>query len=126
MLDEDERKHLFDLAGADPASAGVALALKQPDTGFLQAIVDQLRYPSYVTSEGTDVIAWNRAAELVIADFGSLPAGERYMMNIMFFDTDYRARLLNWESYARYNTAVLRAKLDHYKDNPLFMERFER
>ncbi|MEF2966590.1 helix-turn-helix transcriptional regulator [Paenibacillus sp. M1] len=125
-LDEDEQRHLFDLANADPASAGVVPNSGRPDAGFLQAIVDQLHYPSFVTDEGTDVIAWNRAAELIIADFGSLPKSERYMMNIMFCNSDYRQRLVNWEGFARYTTATLRANLDRYKDNPLYMERVER
>ncbi|NHN32223.1 helix-turn-helix transcriptional regulator [Paenibacillus agricola] len=126
MLDEDEQKHLFDLANVDPSSAGVVLNSGRSDFGFLQTLVDQLHYPSYVTDEGTDVIAWNRAAELIIADFSSLPKSERYMMNIMFFNSDYRQRLVNWEGFARYTTAMLRANLDRYKDNPLYMERFER
>lgn len=125
-LDVDERKHLFDLANVDPASAGVVLSSEGPDTGFLQKIVDQLNYPSFVTNEGTDIIAWNRAAELVIADFGKLAQSERHMMNIMFFYPEYRQRLVNWEGFARYSTAMLRANLDRYKENPLYMERFER
>ncbi|MFD2379780.1 helix-turn-helix transcriptional regulator [Paenibacillus xanthanilyticus] len=125
-LDEDEQKHLFDLANVDPGSVGVVLNNGGSDTGFLQSIVDQLHYPSLVTNEGTDVIAWNRAAELIIADFGSLPKSERYMMNIMFCNSDYRQRLVNWEGYARYSAGMLRASLDRYKDNPLFMQRFER
>lgn len=125
-LDEDEQKHLFDLANVDPASAGAVLNSERSDTGFLQTIVDQLHYPSFVTDEGTDVIAWNRAAELIIADFSSLPISERNMMNIMFFNTDYRQRLVDWEGFARYMTAIVRANLERYKDNPLYMERFER
>ncbi|MEK3976695.1 helix-turn-helix transcriptional regulator [Psychrobacillus sp. FSL K6-1267] len=125
-LDEDEQKHLFDLANVDPASAGAVLNSERSDTGFLQTIVDQLHYPSFVTDEGTDIIAWNRAAELIIADFGSLPISERNMMNIMFFNTDYRQRLVDWEGFARYMTAMVRANLERYKDNPLYMERFER
>ncbi|RUS46456.1 helix-turn-helix transcriptional regulator [Cohnella sp. AR92] len=125
-LDEDEQKHLFDLANVDPASAGAVLNNERSDTGFLQTIVNQLHYPSFVTDEGTDVIAWNRAAELIIADFGSLPISERNMMSLMFFNSDYRQRLVNWEEFARYTTATVRANIDRYKDNPLYMERFER
>lgn len=125
-LDEDEQKYLFDLANAAPESAGVVQINEGPDIGFLQSIVDQLYYPSFVTDEGTDVIVWNRAAELIVADFGSLPKNERYMMRIMFCNPDYRQRLVNWEGYARYTTAMLRANLDRYKDNPLYMERIER
>ena len=125
-LDEDERKHLFELANVDPAIAGAAPSRRRPDAGFLQAIVDQLRYPSFVTDEATDLIAWNRSAELIVADFGSMPESERYMMNIMFTHADYRRKLVNWEAYARYSTAMLRATLDRYKHNPLYMERFEK
>ena len=127
MLDQDEQKHLFDLANIDPASTGVVPNNGgRPDTGFLQSIVEQLHYPSFVTDEGTDVIAWNRAAELIIADFGSLPKNERYMLNVMFFHSDSRQRLVNWEGFARYATAMVRANLGRYKDNPLYMERLER
>jgi transcriptional regulator with XRE-family HTH domain len=126
QLDVDEQRHLFDLANVDPASAGTVPNSEGQDTGFLQKIVDQLYYPSFITDEGTDVIAWNRAAELIIADFGSLPESERYMMNMMFFNPDYRKRLVNWEGFARYSTALLRANLDRYKDNSLYMQRLER
>ncbi|MFB5268291.1 helix-turn-helix transcriptional regulator [Paenibacillus enshidis] len=126
QLDEDEQKHLFDLANVDPASAGAELNSGESDTGFLQNIVDQLHYPSFITDAGTDVIVWNRAAELIVADFGSLPESERYMINITFLHPDYRERLVNWEGFARYTAAVMRAGFDRYKENPLYMERFER
>jgi len=126
QLDEDEQKHLFDLANVDPASAGTLPNSGGSDTGFLQKIVDQLHYPSFITDEGTDVIVWNRAAELIIADFGNMPENERYMLNIMFFKPDYRNKLVNWEGFARYSVAVLRASFERYKDNPLYMERLER
>ncbi|MDP4096364.1 helix-turn-helix transcriptional regulator [Paenibacillus sp. P96] len=125
LLNEDEQKHLFDLANIGPGSTGTVLS-SRPDTVFLQNIVDQLHYPSFVTDEGTDVIAWNRAAELIITDFGSLPENERYMMNVIFLDPDYRKKLENWEDFARYSAAILRANFDIYKNNPLYMERFER
>ncbi|MFB5761342.1 helix-turn-helix transcriptional regulator [Paenibacillus medicaginis] len=126
QLDEDEQKHLFDLANVDPVSAGAELNSGEPDIGFLQNIVDQLHYPSFITDTGTDVIVWNRAAELIVADFGSLPESERYMINIMFLHPEYRERLVNWEGAARYSVAVMRAGFDRYKENLLYMERFER
>ncbi|OZB95450.1 helix-turn-helix transcriptional regulator [Paenibacillus sp. XY044] len=126
QLDVDEQKHLFDLANVDPASAGTTPSSEGPDRRILQKIVDQLQYPSFITDEGTDVIAWNRAAELIIADFGNMPENERYMLNIIFFKEDYRSRLVNWEGFARYAAAVLRASFDRSKDNPLYKERLER
>lgn len=126
QLDEDERTHLFDLANVDPASINALPDRPQRDTDFLQSTVDQLSYPSFITDEGTDLVAWNRAAELVIADFGRMPKAERYMLNVTFFSPEYRERLVNWESFARYSAAILRASLDRYKDNPLYVARLER
>ncbi|WP_260405246.1 helix-turn-helix transcriptional regulator [Paenibacillus sp. 598K] len=126
QLNDDEQKHLFDLANIDMASVVTAPNNGGPNTEVLQKIVDQLHYPSFITDEGTDVIVWNRAAELIVADFGSLPDNERNMMEIMFLKPDYRNRLLNWEAAARYSVALLRAGFDDYKNNPLYMERFER
>ncbi|MFB9326639.1 helix-turn-helix domain-containing protein [Paenibacillus aurantiacus] len=106
QLDEDEQKHLFDLANVDATSAVTATNSGGPDTGILQRIVDQLHYPSFITDEGTDVIVWNRAAELIVADFGSLPDHERNMMNIMFLASDYRSRLVNCIRY-RHGGAII-------------------
>ncbi|WP_230493891.1 MULTISPECIES: helix-turn-helix transcriptional regulator [Paenibacillus] len=126
QLDDDEQKHLFDLANVDKTSVVTVPNSEGPNTRVLQQIVDQLHYPSFITDEGTDVIVWNRAAELIVANFGSLPDNERNMMDIMFLKPDYRNRLVNWEGAARYSVAVLRAGFDLYKNNPLYMERFER
>lgn len=125
QLDEDERKHLFDLASLDPSSSYMLPKPEQHDTGFLQSLVNQLQYPSFIANEVADVIAWNRGAELVIADFGRLPENERNMVTLLFLDPEYPKRLVNWDEYARYLTALIRASFDRYKDNPRYMERFE-
>lgn len=126
QLDADERKHLFDLAAPDPVRHHIAPKPEQPDTVLLHNLVNQLRYPSFIANEVADVIVWNRGAELVIADFGHLPANERNMGTLLFLDPEYPKRLVNWEDYARYITALIRASFDHHKDNPMYMERFER
>lgn len=46
QLDEDEQKHLFDLANVDVASVVTVPNSEGPDTRVLQQIVDQLHYPS--------------------------------------------------------------------------------
>ncbi|SEU09248.1 helix-turn-helix transcriptional regulator [Paenibacillus sp. NFR01] len=125
QLDGDEQKHLFNLANLDPVRHHLTPKPEQPDTVLLQNLVDQLRYPSYIANELADVIVWNRGAELVIADFGHLPANERNMGTLLFLDPEYPKRLVNWEDYARYMTALIRASFDFYKENPMYMERFE-
>jgi transcriptional regulator with XRE-family HTH domain len=127
QLSEPEQKHLFDLANVDPAGVYGVWSEPRAERGFLQKLVEQLSYPSFISSEDTGaVVAWNRAAKLVVADFGSLPELERNMVYLIFQHPDYRRRLENWEEFARYSAAFLRANFDRYKDNPLFIERFER
>jgi transcriptional regulator with XRE-family HTH domain len=126
-LNGDELKHLFDLANADKASAGKPRSEEGVDGIVLKKLVNQLRYPSFVSNEETGVIvAWNRSAELVIADFGRIPEEERDLIHLIFLNLEYRRRLENWEAVARYSTAFMRANFDRYKENPVFMRRFER
>ncbi|MFS0725204.1 helix-turn-helix domain-containing protein [Paenibacillus sp. 1P07SE] len=124
QLDADERKHLFDLARPTPVYS--ESSFEHHDSEFLQNLVNQLRYPSFIANEVADVIVWNQGAELVIADFGRLPANERNMMTLLFLDPEYPRRLVNWEAFARYMTGLIRASFERYRDNPMYMERFER
>ncbi|WP_379138705.1 helix-turn-helix domain-containing protein [Paenibacillus sp. sgz500958] len=125
QLDADERKHLFDLAAPDPISFSMPQRSDTPDTGFLQNLVDQMRYPSFITNEFADMIVWNRGAELVVADFGRLPESERNMVTLLFLDPEHPKRLVNWEEFARHMTALIRAGFDSNKNNPMYLERFE-
>ncbi|MCT1402953.1 helix-turn-helix transcriptional regulator [Paenibacillus sp. p3-SID867] len=126
QLDADERKHLFDLAAPSQVSFSMTQRPEKPDTGLLQNLVDQMRYPSFIANEVADMIVWNRGAELVVADFGRLPESERNMVTLLFLDPEYPKRLVNWEEFARYMTALIRAGFDSNKDNPQYMERYER
>ncbi|WP_168120788.1 helix-turn-helix transcriptional regulator [Paenibacillus sp. HB172176] len=126
QLDADERKHLFDLAAPDPVHSSIIPRSSEPDTTFLQNLVNQLRYPSFIANEFADIIVWNRGAELIVADFVQLPEDERNMVLLLFLDPEYPKRLVNWEEFARYMTALIRAGFDHYTDNPVYMERYER
>lgn len=125
-LNEDERRHLFDLAKVDPVRAEAAPEPAKHDIQLLQNLVDQLRYPSFIANGVGDTIVWNRGAERVVADFARLPEYERNMVTLLFLDPEYRKRLANWEDFARYMTALIRAGFELNKENPLYMERFAR
>src|SRR5690606_33115195 len=99
QLSEDELQHAFDLVQTDTETAVSGRSGRDVDRLILQKLVDQLRYPSFISNEETGVIeAWNRSAELVIADFGRLPEEERNIVHLIFLNPDYRLRLENWES----------------------------
>ncbi|NGZ76489.1 MmyB family transcriptional regulator [Saccharibacillus alkalitolerans] len=125
QLDESEHKYLFDLTEPKPAASSAPPENKRTDSRVLQRWVDQMRYRSFITSEGTDLLAWNQSAKLIVADFSRLPEGERYMLNTTFLDSDYRERLVNWEDFARYSEAWVRTHMEQVRQNPVHMERFE-
>lgn len=123
----DELQHVFDLANPEAAGAGNRRSEKGVDGSVLQKLVNQFRYPSFISNEDTGVItAWNRSAELVIADFGRIPEEERNLVHLIFLNPDYQRRLENWEALARYSAAFMRANFERYKENPVFMGRIER
>ncbi|QWU13831.1 Transcriptional regulator, contains XRE-family HTH domain [Paenibacillus sophorae] len=123
-LDKDEQLHLYALSEMNTWQADeIAEAV---DSRSLYAIVEQLKYPSFITNEKSDVLAWNRAAEIVISDFASWPADDRYIMNIMFSDLKYRERMVNWDAFASYSVAVFRGICDRHPDQSEYRDRVDR
>lgn len=125
-LNRDEKRHLFELAGINPLIADGPTTDVKSELSFLQKMLDQLYYPSIVTNEVSDIVAWNRAAELVVADFSNMPESERYMMNPLYFSDEYRVKLVNWEDLVRCSVAIMRASMDRFKENSLYASRVER
>jgi hypothetical protein len=56
-----------------------------------------------------DVVAWNRAAAVLLTDYGQLPPGERNIIKLIFLNARTRARQPDWEAVARSVVAVFRA-----------------
>ena len=57
----------------------------------MKKIIDQLAYPSHITNERTEVLAWNKAAQEILFDFSSIPVQERYFIRLLFEDTEMRS-----------------------------------
>jgi transcriptional regulator with XRE-family HTH domain len=108
MLTEVEREHLFLLGlGRRPdvryrATEGVSLRL--------QRVLDSLELsPALIKTPTWDVVAWNRAAAVVLTDYGALPPGERNILRLMFGNARVRAAQTDWEGVARFVVAAFRA-----------------
>ncbi len=108
MLTDVEREHIFLLAlGRAPevhyrAAAGV--------TPRLQRVLNSLELsPAYVKTSTWDIVAWNRAASVVLADYGALAAEERNSLRLVFCNPRIRAAMPNWDSDARFVVAAFRA-----------------
>jgi hypothetical protein len=75
----------------------------------LQCVLDALEFcPALVKNSIWDVIAWNRAATAVLADYGAMPRERRNGLRLIFTDSRVRASP-DWEASARFMVAVFRA-----------------
>jgi hypothetical protein len=55
-----------------------------------------------------EVVAWNRAATVMLIDYGSLPPGQRNILRFIFLDPRVRAAQYDWESVARFVVGAFR------------------
>jgi transcriptional regulator with XRE-family HTH domain len=108
MLTEVEREHLFLLGLGRPPE----LRYRQADgvSPRLQRVLDALNpSPAMIKTLTWDVVAWNKAATLVLADYGAVPPEERNILRRIFCDPRSRAANFDWEGVARFVVAAFRA-----------------
>lgn len=74
-LTDDERDHLFHLAGASPPRPGHIVSTPRASTlRLLDRITD---LPAVLLDAKSDVLAWNALAAALLGDFSAWPAGQR-------------------------------------------------
>ena len=108
LLSDSEREHLFMLGLGHPPQVKYAPADGIPPR--LQRLLDSLEIsPAIIKTATWDVVGWNRAAAVVLTDYGSLPATERNILRLVFCDPRVRASQDDWDSVARFVVAAFRA-----------------
>jgi transcriptional regulator with XRE-family HTH domain len=107
MLTDGEREHLFLLGlGRLPE---VRYRKNDGVTPRLQRILDALDpSPALIRTATWDVVAWNRGATVMLADYASLPSERRNILRIIFLDPRARAVQYDWESVARFVVGAFR------------------
>ncbi len=101
MLTDVEREHLFLLGLGRPPEA----RYRKNDgvTPRLQRVLDALDpSPAVIRTAIWDIVAWNRAATVMLMDYGSLPPEQRNVLRFIFLDPRARAAQYDWESVARF------------------------
>ncbi|MBZ9854109.1 helix-turn-helix transcriptional regulator [Mesorhizobium sp. CA13] len=108
MLTEAEREHLFMLGlGRPPEVRYIGAEGISPR---LQRLLDTLEAsPALVRTATWDVVAWNRAAQVVLTDYSALPAYQRNILRFMFRSPAIREKQHDWESLARFVVGAFRA-----------------
>ena len=109
MLTEPEREHLHLLAfghppGPQKARAGDAI------TPRLQRVLDAMEGSAALIRTATwDVLAWNRAATMLLTDYSKLAPEQRNVLRMLFSDSAAKAAQADWRQVARYVVAAFRA-----------------
>ncbi|WP_292335398.1 helix-turn-helix transcriptional regulator [Mesorhizobium sp.] len=108
LLTEAEREHLFMLGLGRPPEVRYTGA--EGVSPRLQRLIDTLdASPAIVRTATWDVVAWNRAARVVLTDYSALPEGERNILRFMFHSPHIRARQHDWQNLARFVVGSFRA-----------------
>src|SRR3954451_13702489 len=107
MLTDVEREHLFLLGLGRPPE--VRYQRNEGVTPRLQRVLDALEpSPALIRTATWDVVAWNRAATVMLTDYGSLPPEQRNVLRFIFLDPRVRAAQYDWESVARFVVGAFR------------------
>ena len=108
MLTEPEREHLYMLGLGRPPEARY-----QPIDGItprLQRVLDGMALSAAIIKTVMwDVVGWNRAAALLLTDYGKLPREGRNILRLMFASDHVRSRNEDWDSIARFVVGAFRA-----------------
>ena len=110
LLTDVEREHLFLLALGRPPE--VRYRAVEGVTPRLQRVLDAWPFtPAIVRTVTWDVVAWNRAASVLLTDYESIPAPQRNVLRLIFLNSRVRASQLEWESVARFVVAAFRMEV---------------
>jgi transcriptional regulator with XRE-family HTH domain len=108
MLTEPERDHLHILAFGHPPEQ--RYQQRESITPRLQHVLDAMPFsPAIIRTATWDVVAWNKAATIVLTDYAKLPKDQRNILRRMFSDERVRAAQDDWRNVARYVVGAFRA-----------------
>ncbi len=117
-LSDDERDHLFNLAGSAPPRPGhIVVTPRSATLRLLDRITD---LPALLIDAKGDILAWNGLATALLGDFSAWPPGERNVTWQRFLGTGGRVAIDPEDAPREEATAVasLRAVAARYPDDP--------
>lgn len=122
-LTAGEQRQLQDLRTGAPRRPHSILT----ETGEeVQELVDVLDpNPTYAMGARWDLLHWNRAAELLFANWHRRPQEEHNMLWFYLCDPYARRLYVDWESEARNQVAHFRESYSQYGHDPSFMDLLE-
>jgi len=117
-LDAAGRAHLGDLIGLTAAPARRrARGVQRVRPGLYQLLDTLDGQPALILGCRTDVLAANRMAKALFADFDQMPATRRNYARWMFLDEDARSLFVDWPDQARAAVESLRFEVGRAPDD---------
>ncbi|RDG34565.1 MmyB family transcriptional regulator [Streptomyces corynorhini] len=74
--------------------------------------------PAYLVGRGGAILAWNRLAVTIFADFAAIPAEHRTVGRLVFTDSHARRLYVDWEAKAREAVSYLRTETGKRPHDP--------
>ncbi len=124
LLDKQERIHLYRLAN-QPLPADIPEQLERVNP-ILQHVLDSLALcPSFIADQRWNVVAWNKAACILLGDFEKMNSLQRNVVWAMFTDGYFKRLYHNWEFYAKSLLGRFRLTCGKYIEDPWLVEFIE-
>jgi len=115
QLDDLEREHLRKLVAPEaiaPRRSRPAAATPKVRVS-LRALIDAMDpIPVMLQGPRMEILAWNRAAAILLADFGKMRPEDRNVARWLFLDPTTKERYPDWEQIARPTVDALRGAHD--------------
>jgi transcriptional regulator with XRE-family HTH domain len=122
-LEPIEREYLFALAGPRLSQHGPMDELVPP----LGRLLDTLHAnPGYLMGPRWDVLAWNEAAHIVLADFAAMPLEYRNVIWLAFTSPAVNRLLPDWQQQAQGLLADFRLSWARHVGDPAFADLISR
>jgi len=117
-LNAAERAHLVELVHGPASQPNRAADVLAPEVAAIVVRLDP--WPAYVTGRSWDVLASNKAARALWADWPALPPDERNMLWWTFMAPAARSVLVDWKTEAKAQLARFRMAAARHGDDPQF------
>ncbi len=119
QLDDAERMHMHAIARQRPARPRSDKPQRlRPETRALLDVFKAPLRPAFVLGRRLDVLAHNRLAGLLIADFEGMPVSERNQPRFVFLDPHARDLYADGGQVAADTAAMLRMDAGDHPDDP--------
>jgi transcriptional regulator with XRE-family HTH domain len=115
-LDPIERSHLYTLAGAgEPIMEKQCKAISEP----LRLMLCQLEpFPASIQNARTDILAFNRAYDVLMSGVSKLPFDDRNALSLAFTNPDWRRSLVDWDDSCPRLVSQFRAAMANHVAEP--------